>query len=189
MCGIAGWIRNTSDSVAMNCLMEASSRGCDGFGILNTDSLELFKKAKRFDADDYISDLNKNSILAHFRLHTIINTSKNEEYIQPLKYKNYYISHNGYLKNVDTKESDSLFLLKTIVNTMDPAVDIHQVVKNLKIKQIAIGVYDYTRKIFYLYRKNMPLYLSEKNNAFCSKQVDKTFKLIQNEKQVRIANG
>ena len=193
MCGITGWLNNVSNKIAIDCLLNASSRGCDGFGILVIDSLELIKEAKRFDKGDYIPDLNKKSVLAHFRLHTILNTSNDKKYIQPLKYKHYYISHNGYLKNIQTKESDSLFLLKKIVDNnymlKNIILNIDHVIKQLKIKQIAISIYDYKRRVFYLYRKDMPLFLSQKHGAFCSKPIDKSFKLIKNKKQEYLING
>ena len=191
MCGIAGWTSEVPKTFGFNILNKASERGCDGYGVLKVDSGSITKKAKRFNNHDYIKDFNNFAILAHFRLHTIINTSNDESYLQPLKYKDCYISHNGYINNKNIQnESDSFVLLKSIYKEN---FNISKTVKKLNINQIALVVYNSKNCTFYLYRDQMPLYAWKKTGvkkrAFCSKKVNKSFKLIPEREVIKFKNG
>lgn len=179
MCGIAGWVKKDIDvNFASFVLSKASERGCDGYGLLDLESHRVLKNARRFINHISIRDFENKAILAHFRLHTIIDTSNDLNYLQPLKYKNFYIAHNGFLKNIKS-ESDSLYLLKKIIKNFE---DITMVQDELEIEKIAVAIYNTETEVVSLYRDKMPLYLFK--GVFCSKKINSDFEIIPEKKRL-----
>ena len=178
MCGLYGFIGQEPDNKLLNNLARlACKRGPDGFGYFDGQKISRF--LGKYQEQKYTSSI----IIGHARLHTIIGTSKDIEFLQPIVSKNLVFTFNGALTAHDGR-SDTEYFCRLISK-----YGVERAAEMCNASTFAVAFYSLKTKRFNLFAKGMDLYVSDEQSAlyWCSKPFAGSKLLtggITNEKEI-----
>jgi asparagine synthetase B (glutamine-hydrolysing) len=160
MCGLFGFIGEQPDNKLLNQLARlACKRGPDGFGYF--DGQKISRYLGKYQEQKYTSNI----IIGHARLHTIIGTSKDIEFLQPIVLNNLVFTFNGALTAHDGRSDTEYFCRQISRHGIQKAAEL------CAISTFAVAFYSLKTKRFNLFAKGMELYVSGGESAlyYCSK--------------------